>query len=57
MGESHMVFANWFFIHFTENEGMAFGMKLGGSMGKLLLSLFPDHCSNSHGLVALPCFP
>jgi signal peptidase II len=40
MGESHVVFANWFFIHFTENEGMAFGMKLGGSMGKLLLSLF-----------------
>jgi len=40
MGENHMVFANWFFIHFTENEGMAFGMKLGGSMGKLLLSLF-----------------
>jgi signal peptidase II len=40
MGESHRVFANWFFIHFTENEGMAFGMKLGGSMGKLLLSLF-----------------
>ena len=40
MGESHLVFANWFFIHFTENEGMAFGMKLGGSMGKLFLSLF-----------------
>jgi signal peptidase II len=40
MGESHVVFANWFFIHFTENEGMAFGMKLGGSMGKLFLSLF-----------------
>jgi signal peptidase II len=40
MGESQTVFANWFFIHFTENEGMAFGMKLGGSMGKLFLSLF-----------------
>lgn len=35
-----MVFANWFFIHFTENEGMAFGMKLGGSSGKLILSIF-----------------
>jgi signal peptidase II len=40
IGESHTVFANWFFIHFTENEGMAFGMKLGGSSGKLFLSLF-----------------
>jgi signal peptidase II len=40
MGQSHTVFANWFFIHFTENEGMAFGMKLGGSNGKLFLSLF-----------------
>ena len=40
MGESHIVFANWFFLHFTENEGMAFGMKLGGSSGKLILSIF-----------------
>jgi len=40
MGESITIFPDWFFIHFTENEGMAFGMKLGGSYGKLLLSLF-----------------
>jgi signal peptidase II len=40
LGESHSVFGHWFFIHFTENEGMAFGMKLGGSFGKLFLSLF-----------------
>ena len=32
--------ANWFIIHFTENNGMAFGMELGGSVGKLILSLF-----------------
>lgn len=40
LGESHSIFGNWFFIHYTENEGMAFGMRLGGNSGKLLLSLF-----------------
>ena len=40
MGESHAVLGQWFILHFTENEGMAFGMKLGGNYGKLLLSLF-----------------
>jgi signal peptidase II len=40
MGESHAILGNWFYLHFTENEGMAFGMKLGGLYGKLLLSLF-----------------
>lgn len=32
--------SDWFIIHFTENPGMAFGMELGGSWGKLILSLF-----------------
>jgi len=40
MGESRFIFGHWFLLHFTENEGMAFGMKLGGNNGKLLLSLF-----------------
>ncbi|MCK9203523.1 MAG: lipoprotein signal peptidase [Bacteroidales bacterium] len=40
LGENRAVFGQWFFLHFTENEGMAFGMKLGGGNGKLLLSLF-----------------
>ncbi len=31
---------SWAYIHFVENEGMAFGLKLGGSYGKLALSLF-----------------
>lgn len=31
---------SWALIHFVENNGMAFGMSLGGSYGKLLLSVF-----------------
>jgi signal peptidase II len=40
LGEHYHIFGNWFLIEFTENEGMAYGMKLGGSFGKLFLSLF-----------------
>ena len=29
-----------FQLHFVENEGMAFGLKWGGSVGKILLSVF-----------------
>lgn len=32
--------ARWCIIHFTENNGMAFGMELGGDYGKLFLSVF-----------------
>lgn len=40
LGESIHVFGDWFQIYFIENEGMAFGMKFGGAVGKFLLSLF-----------------
>src|SRR5690554_6205208 len=40
MDQSIPVFGNWFFIHFIENPGMAFGLEFGGEMGKLALSLF-----------------
>jgi signal peptidase II len=40
LGQEFFIAGDWFRIHFTENEGMAFGMELGGSYGKLLLSLF-----------------
>jgi signal peptidase II len=31
---------DWFLIHFTENNGMAFGYEFGGSAGKTFLSIF-----------------
>ena len=40
LGQEFFIIGDWFRIHFTENEGMAFGMELGGSYGKLMLSLF-----------------
>ena len=39
LGQEHQIF-DWFYIHFTENNGMAFGMEFGGDWGKLGLSLF-----------------
>lgn len=38
-GEIAMM-GDWFILHFTENEGMAFGMKFGGEFGKIILSIF-----------------
>ena len=40
LGEEFNVFGNWFVIHFVENYGMAFGMEMGGSIGKIFLSIF-----------------
>jgi signal peptidase II len=40
LGQEFKIFGNWFIIHFTENNGMAFGMEFGGEAGKLALSLF-----------------
>lgn len=40
IGEEFNVIGSWFRIHFIENEGFAFGMALGGSTGKLVLTLF-----------------
>ena len=34
LGEHFSVIGNWFQILFIENEGMAFGMKFGGAVGK-----------------------
>lgn len=40
LGQEFKVFGDWFIIHFTENNGMAFGLELGGDTGKLLLTGF-----------------
>ena len=40
LGQEFAVFGNWFIIHFTENNGMAFGLEFGGEIGKILLSVF-----------------
>ncbi|HQB78804.1 MAG TPA: signal peptidase II, partial [Tenuifilaceae bacterium] len=40
LGQEFSVFGNWFLIHFTENNGMAFGIEFWGKYGKLFLSLF-----------------
>ena len=40
LGEHFSVIGNWFQILFIENEGMAFGMKFGGAVGKACLSIF-----------------
>jgi signal peptidase II len=40
LGQEHKILGDWFIIHFTENNGMAFGWEFGGSIGKLILSSF-----------------
>ncbi len=40
IGQEYKIFGEWFIIHFTENNGMAFGLEFGGEFGKLALSLF-----------------
>ena len=40
LGQEHKILGDWFIIHFTENNGMAFGLELEGSFGKLFLSVF-----------------
>lgn len=40
IGEEHRIFGNWFILHFTENNGMAFGLEFFGKVGKYMLSIF-----------------
>lgn len=40
LGEEIHVFNNWFILHFTENNGFAFGFEFGGKIGKFILTSF-----------------
>lgn len=40
IGEEIRMIGDWAILHFVENNGMAFGMELGGEFGKLALSVF-----------------
>ncbi|MDA9555572.1 lipoprotein signal peptidase [Pelobium sp.] len=40
IGQEFHLIKDFAIIHFTENNGMAFGMEFGGEAGKLALSLF-----------------
>ncbi len=40
LGQEHRLIGDWFVIHFTENNGMAFGMELWGPTGKVILTIF-----------------
>ena len=39
IGEEIPLIGTWCRLHFTENEGFAFGMSIGGSIGKVVLTL------------------
>jgi signal peptidase II len=38
--DSKPVLGNWFNLTFVENPGMAYGLKFGGDMGKMALTIF-----------------
>lgn len=40
LGQEIKMIGNWFILHYTENNGMAFGLELGGDAGKLFLTGF-----------------
>lgn len=40
LGDEIVIAKNWFIIHFVENNGMAFGIEFGNSIGKYFLSIF-----------------
>ncbi len=39
-GQEISIFGKWGLLHFIENNGMAFGLEMGGKSGKVVLSMF-----------------
>ncbi|MGA1976981.1 MAG: lipoprotein signal peptidase [Bacteroidales bacterium] len=40
VGQEIHLFGKWGMLHYIENNGMAFGMEMGGKTGKFILSIF-----------------
>ncbi len=40
LNETRPIFGNWFNLTFVENPGMAYGLKFGGDIGKMALTIF-----------------
>ncbi len=40
LGDTKAIIGNWFNITFVENPGMAYGLKFGGNIGKIALTIF-----------------
>lgn len=40
IGQEIHLLGNWGMLHFIENNGMAFGLEMGGTTGKIILSIF-----------------
>jgi signal peptidase II len=55
LGQEFKILGNYAMIHFTENNGMAFGMEFGGEAGKLALTLFriAAVCGIGYGVIYL----
>lgn len=55
LGQEFKILGDYAMIHFTENNGMAFGMEFGGEAGKLALTLFriAAVCGIGYGVVYL----
>lgn len=55
IGEEIPLIGSWCRLHFIENEGFAFGMALGGSAGKVILTLFRLIASGIIGWFIVKC--